>query len=412
MTQRTLLAGALALLVASAHLAAIYMHMETRNVPIDRLVANLESELKSDPSSVQTLINLARLHAMAFALKVDEFPAGQLKPDQRELPSYPPGSSQIPPAVRPAASADVAARAAQHLKDAIRHYEAALALAPGNLTARLGHGWVLQQSGDTQGAIKDYRLVIAQAWPSEQKIKALMPSQRLFTQEAAGYLIPLLDRERDAAEIADLRAKQADLNARPRAITPVAIPLTNDVPAHDIVDRLARVRFDADGSGSREWTWITPEAGWLVYDAEDRGSISSALQWFGDVTFWLFWSNGYEPMRALDDDADGELSGAELRHLAIWHDRNRDGVSDPGEVRPLAAHGIVALSCDYVDGDRTRFAAVSRQGARMSDGSTRPTYDVILYHAPSTLTEDRAQGSGLKAQAKPLILRSKILPEP
>ena len=271
MTQRTLLAGALALLVASAHLAAIYMHMETRNVPIDRLVANLESELKSDPSSVQTLINLARLHAMAFALKVDEFPAGQLKPDQTELPSYPPGSSQIPPAVRPAASADVAARAAQHLKDAIRHYEAALALAPGNLTARLGHGWVLQQSGDTQGAIKDYRLVIAQAWPSEQKIKALMPSQRLFTQEAAGYLIPLLDKERDAAEIADLRAKQADLDARPRAITPVAIPLTNDVPAHDIVDRLARVRFDADGSGSREWTWITPEAGWLVYDAEDRG---------------------------------------------------------------------------------------------------------------------------------------------
>ena len=69
------------------------------------------------------------------------------------------------------------------------------------------------------------------------------------------------------------------------------------------------------------------------------------------MTFWLFWSNGYEPMRALDDNADGELSGAELQHLAIWHDRNRDGVSDAGEVRPLAAHGIVALSCGYVDGD-------------------------------------------------------------
>ena len=33
-----------------------------------------------------------------------------------------------------------------------------------------------------------------------------MPSQRFFTAEAADYLLPLLDKERDAAEIADLRA--------------------------------------------------------------------------------------------------------------------------------------------------------------------------------------------------------------
>ena len=386
MTVRTLVIAALALVLASAHLAAIYMRVETDDVPIDRLVANLERELKSDPANVQTLVNLARLHAMAYALKVEEFPGAPLKPGQPAVPSYPPGSSQIPDAVRPAASPETAARAAQHLKDAIRHYEAALKLAPDNLTARLGHGWVLQQSGDRQGAIKEYRLVIAQAWPSEQKIKALMPSQRLFTQEAAGYLVPLLDKERDAAEIGDLRAKQADIAGRPRAITPIAVPLTDNLPASAIVDRLARVRFDADGSEPREWTWITPEAGWLVYDAESRGTVTSALQWFGNVTFWLFWSNGYEPMRALDDNGDGELSGLELRHLAIWHDGDRDGVSDAGEVRPLAAHGIVALSCSYVDGDGAHVAALSPQGARLSDGRTRPTYDVILRHSASTMT--------------------------
>ncbi len=385
MTCRALLAGAL-VLTASAHLTAIYMSMETREVPIDRLVANLERDLKSDPANVQTLINLARLHAMAFALKADEFPAAQIKPDQPEIPSFPPGASQLPTTVRPAPSEEHAARAAKHLKEAIRRYDAALKLAPDNLTARLGHGWVLQQSGDTQGAIKEYRRVVEQAWPSEQKIRALMPSQRLFTHEAAGYLIPLLDKNRDAAEIADLRAKQADIDGRPRAITPIAIPLADALPAHGIVDRLARVRFDADGSGPREWTWITPDAGWLVHDADGRGRIRSALQWFGDVTFWLFWSNGYEPMRALDDNADGELSGAELKHLAIWHDRNRDGVSDAGEVRPIASHGIVALSCDYVDGDGTRFAAVSPRGARFADGATRPTYDVILHHSASVWT--------------------------
>jgi tetratricopeptide (TPR) repeat protein len=386
MPSRALLAGALLLLTASAHLTAIYMHVETREVPIDRLVANLERELKANPANVQTLINLARLHAMAFALKTDEFPAAQFKPDQPELPSYPPGSSEIPGTVRPAPSAEIAARAARHLKEATRHYEAALKLDPINMTARLGHGWVLQQAGDTQAAIAEYRALIKQAWRIDQQIKALMPSQRVFTNEAAGYLIPLLDKERDAAEIADLSAKRAQIKALPRAITPVAIPLTDDLPAGAIVDPLARVRFDADGSGPREWTWITPDAGWLVYDLGGRGRITSALQWFGNVTFWLFWSNGYEPMRALDDNADGELSGGELKHLAIWHDRNRDGVSDAREVRPLAAYGIVALSCGYVDGDGTRFAAVSPRGARFANGTVRPTYDVILHHSASAWT--------------------------
>ncbi len=153
MTKRVFLALALGVLTASAHLAGIYMRMETREVPIERLVANLERELKTNPANVQTLINLARLHAMAYALKIDAFPAAQLKPDQPELPSYPPGASHIPGAVRPAASPEIATQAALHLKEAIRHYAAALALAPDNLTARLGHGWVLQQSGASAQAI-------------------------------------------------------------------------------------------------------------------------------------------------------------------------------------------------------------------------------------------------------------------
>jgi hypothetical protein len=57
-------------------------------------------------------------------------------------------------------------------------------------------------------------------------------------------------------------------------------------------------------------------------------------------TGWLFWSNGYEALRALDDNGDGELRGAELWKLAIWRGRNQNGVSEKGEVSPLTAHGI------------------------------------------------------------------------
>jgi tetratricopeptide (TPR) repeat protein len=387
MAKRVFIPIAALLFVACASLRAIHMPIEARRVPIDRLIANLERAVAEDPNDVQTVINLARVHSMAYALKLDDFPASQLSKDKSDVPFFPPGTGAAPGTVRPAPSAEHAERAARHLKEATRHYESAVALAPDNITARLGYGWVLQQAGDTERAITEYRRVVQLAWAKEENVKALMPSQRFYTQEAIDYLLPLLDRKRDAAEIQDLMSKQTDMKSRPRAITPIAIPLTDDLAPQAIVNNLARVRFDADGSRlDREWTWITRDAGWLVYDADGRGEITSALQLFGNVTFWLFWENGYNALSALDDDDDGELAGRELNHIRIWHDRDADGVSDSSEVRPPSSYGIVALSCDFVTGDGSRFAAVSPKGARLSNGRTRPTYDVILRHSRSMLT--------------------------
>jgi len=379
------------LVVLVAPLSAIYMRSDARQVPVDRLVTNLEREAKAQPKDPQLQINLARLYAMAYALKTDELPATTAPGSKVEVPYYSPGASQVANAVAPARSAEHAAAAARHLKSAIQHYDTAIALAPDNTTARLGRGWVLQQAGDTARAIEDFRRVIAVAWPQEDKIKMLMPSQRFITQEAIEYLLPLLDQKRDAAEIQDLLSKQTSLRNRPRAITPIAIPLDDDATLSEIVDRRGRVQFDADGSGfDREWTWITPRAGWLVYDADGRGTITSALQLFGGVTFWLFWNNGYEALAALDDNGDGSLASGELRRLAIWRDANANGRADDGEVRPLAAHGVTALSFehDVVDagiasGD---LAAVAPRGATFAGGRTRPTYDVILHHSATTLT--------------------------
>ncbi len=103
-------------------------------------------------------------------------------------------------------------------------------------------------------------------------------------------------------------------------------------------------QFDADGSGlKRQWTWVTNDAGWLVYDPTGNGNITSSLQLFGNVTFWMFWENGYDALASLDDNGDGVLTGSEMNGLAIWHDVSHPGYSDPGEVKPLSAHGIVAV---------------------------------------------------------------------
>src|SRR6188508_2586402 len=109
----------------------------------------------------------------------------------------------------------------------------------------------------------------------------------------------------------------------PRAISPIVVPLFRDATVNDLLDDTARITFDLDGFGPRTWTWVTPDAGWLVFDPRETGRITSGLQLFGNVTFWLFWDTGYDALRALDDDGDGRLRGDELVGLAIWRDVNR-----------------------------------------------------------------------------------------
>ena len=200
-----------------------------------------------------------------------------------------------------------------------------------------------------------------------------------FSEETIGYLLRLLDPAQDAKEIAQLKQNQKLLSTMGRAITPIVVPLQNDAAFADLVNPTANVTFDLDGSGlSRKWGWITPKAAWLVYDWDGRGKITSALQMFGNATFWIFWENGYAALASLDADGDGVLRGPELRGLALWQDRNKNGLSDPGEVRPVQSFGITAISCTG-----RNFAGDTKWnplGIAFSDGEVRPTYDWI---APS-----------------------------
>src|SRR5438094_10412922 len=155
-----------------------------------------------------------------------------------------------------------------------------------------------------------------------------------MTEEISGYMLPLLDPAGDATEIERVKSDQTALAKKPRAVTPLLIPLARNVSLADLLDSKSRVEFDLDGSGlKRSWRWITPQAGWLVFDPSGAGNISSGLQMVGGVSFWVFWGNGYHALVALDDDGDAMLSGEELRDLSIWQDTNSNGIAEPGEVR-------------------------------------------------------------------------------
>src|SRR5687767_6182599 len=271
-----------------APLRGIYIGAETRRVPVARLVANLEKQLAASPKDAETHLKLARLYGMAYALNAEEVPVTS-KGGTDEVwfghePNLVPHRSQpTPEGARIAASRD-------YLTKAVAHYRQALELNPDSLPARLGLGWALEQSRDKPGAVEAYRAVVSRAWPKEQSATVAQLGQRFYTVEAAEYLIPLLDAKSNADEIAELRKRSERLARLPRPVTPIAIPLKDFESARHFVDLDAQVRFDADGSGRQgRWTWITDDAGWLVYDAEGKGQITSALQWFGNVTFWVMW---------------------------------------------------------------------------------------------------------------------------
>jgi hypothetical protein len=350
---------------------------------------------------------------MAYATNLSEMPIR--KEDQRPQFDFPGSDSGVPRTVHPASNVAARQAALQHLTNAIAYYRVAIVLLKKStnvneqrwliLPTELGLAWCLDQAGRREEAIQAYRKALGIAWKMEvtgdfsveQWIRdvwndvrsgqnPLRPHTRgyigpgvCFSREIIDYLLKLLDPVKDAREIARLKQDQRTLLSMGRAITPLIVPLEPGAGLVDLVNPGARVTFDLDGSGVRRaWGWITPKAAWLVYDAIGCGQIRSGLQMFGNVTFWVFWLDGYEALAALDDDGDGVLRGSELNGLALWQDRNSNGVSDPGEVLPLSAWGITAVSCA-----KQRDASGllwNPAGVTLTNGTTRPTYDWI---APS-----------------------------
>lgn len=125
------------------------------------------------------------------------------------------------------------------------------------------------------------------------------------------------------------------------------------------------VTFPLDPSReSRYFVWKASEkTPLLVYDPEHSGKITSATQLFGhwamggrklaavqnttsDATpseISTQWNNGFEALATLDSNGDGEVSGSELRDLGLWFDRNRNGISEEGEVQSLERAGVLSL---------------------------------------------------------------------
>ena len=358
---------------------ARFIRPQLEVTPVDRLVKNLSEKLKAKPKDITLRFNLARVHAMAFAQKTDKATVRIGKANLGAWFGFTP--RHVPFKVVKTKDGTKQKSAAAQLELALLRYQEVIKMDPKHLTSQLGYGWCLEQAGEKDKAIAQYRKTIELGWAKEKDMRSAGLSWHSVVAEASGYLTPLLDPKKEAQELATLKQRVAKLRRIRRPVTPLAVPLKDGLTVNDMVDRTARVRFDADGSGElKSWSWISPDAAWLVYDQKQSGAITSALQLFGNVTFWLFWENGYQALATLDDNGDGKLTGSELRHLALWRDSNCNGISDLGEVTSLSAEGIVELSCKYTEKNQSdNYRAMSPNGVKFSDGRVRRTFDIILH---------------------------------
>lgn len=369
--------AALAIFASGHDLVALFIRPEIETVPVARVIENLEAIAGKNPKDANARFNIARAHAMAFAMKSDTAQIRRGGETNGVWFNFTP--PHIPFQAKPTDDPEKLKAAKEQLAKAVARYREVVKLAPNHFSARLGLAWCLQQGGDKAGAIKEFRSVMSAAWEKEKNMQSAGMDFHSVVAEGARYLTPMLDVEKDAVELAELKVRVQKVGRIMRPITPLAVPLRAGLQPEELIDATASVRFDADGSGwKHSWTWLKPNAAWLVFDPASRGEITSALQMFGSVTFWMFWQDGYQALAALDNDRNGRLEGSELAGLALWHDANGNGVSEPGEVQPVGKHGIVSIACTAQAGKKSTVAAWSAAGVTFSDGRTWPTYDLIL----------------------------------
>lgn len=366
-------------------------------VPVDNLLKNLAQYIKDKPDDAAGYYTLGRVHALAYAQDDGQVEVNRDSKDA-PLPTFARYTSVVHAARSNEKPLSDASR--DHLLKSIENYRRATELNDKSGLYWLGYGWMLQQASlhqvgvpTTQPvtskihplsdlremAIAAYRKAVNLTLTDDQNSRKMFIGDNYVSLEAAQNSLELLKDMPDTAEnkllaercrnvISEFNEKRDKM-----PITPIVFPLDRDRPLNTLIDDANTVSFDLAGFGDgRKWPWVTASTAILVWDPQHTGRISSGRQLFGSVTWWMFWRNGYEPLAMLDDNRDGVLAGSELAGLAVWVDRNTDGISDAGEVRPIGSVGVERLSVRH----ETRGGVLqSPSGVIFRDGRTVSSYD-------------------------------------
>jgi hypothetical protein len=104
----------------------------------------------------------------------------------------------------------------------------------------------------------------------------------------------------------------------------------------------------------RAWTEFGTDDGFLTWDRNEDGLVSSGFELFGDVTPQPELPedaerNGYLALAEFDEDANQIIDSRDLifDQLRLWQDQNQDAISQPDELLTLAEVRVTGLSTDF-----------------------------------------------------------------
>ena len=163
------------------------------------------------------------------------------------------------------------------------------------------------------------------------------------------------------------------------AITPIVLDLNGD-GIQTIGREASTGQFDLLGTGKGiNSGWISAGDAFLAIDANHNGSIDNLTELFGGLNK----GQGFAKLASFDTNGDGlvDAKDAGFADLLVWQDLNGNHQSDAGELRSLAAAGVVSLKTDFIElpaVDAQGNLHLERSGAVMADGSTVDMADVYF----------------------------------
>ncbi len=372
---------------------AEFAQVAIETVPSERIITNLEKDFKNKVMTADMYWELARAYSIA-ATQADVVK-----------------DSSIPDVAR---NANLIPSRINYMNLALKNYDAAIKLNPSEKKMYLGRGWVYKMLKKNVSAKKDLRLVFDH-YLSEfdkfhekklNKLKVALSSEIALNQrfneiylyglvnESLQYLKEVLDKKKDQLEINEIDKKMASFNMKFEQLTvhesmraagaqsPIIFSLSNpDADLNELVAFDKYVSFDLDGQGKKFWQWVQPGTGFLVYLGNNKfNAVKSGRQLFGNITFWIFWNNGYEALAALDDNQDGILRGAELNGIFVWQDKNQDGLSTPDEIYSLKSLGIIGIN---ISSQKHKTGIYyNPKGIIYKNNVTHPSFDWVSYEKP------------------------------
>jgi hypothetical protein len=151
------------------------------------------------------------------------------------------------------------------------------------------------------------------------------------------------------------------------------------------------VIFAVDEQGSpRQLAWPKDPVAdpWLALDRNENGEIDSLVELFGNMTRLKsgeFADHGYQLLDELDLNRDGYVDELDpvYSRLVLWGDANRNGVSEPEELQPLARSGVLRIATAaevwrYKDAAGNRFRYRSHVSLADPRAGVRRSWDVFV----------------------------------